>query len=459
MSAPRLRESSAPRLTDPRWRMLTIGLVMAITLVAFESLAVATILPRVSRDLNGISLYGWVFSAFFLGNVVGIVVSGQIADERGPAWPFAGGLALFATGLVVAGTAPSMGILVLGRAIQGVGGGAIPAMAYVCISRSYPESLRPRMLAVLSSAWVIPGLAGPAVSGFVAEQVGWRWVFLGLVPFVAAAGAIAMRPLIGVGPPSEITRTRNLLDALRVAGGSGLVLAGLSVESWWGTPILVVIGVAVALPALRRLLPPGTLTLEPELPSAIALRGFVTFAFFGADSYVPLTVTDVRGTHSTFLAGAALTAATLGWTAGSWVQERRFRQWGSHRLMTRGIALIVVGVVGMIVIATTNIAPGLAMAAWGVSGFGMGLAYSAISVAVLNSAPAGREGATSAALQLSDNLGIALGAGLGGAAVALTKSMEWNPRVGVTVAFAVALVAAVAAVLIAPRASKRTAAT
>lgn len=268
---------------------------------------------------------------------------------------------------------------------------------------------------------------------------------------------MAMRPLIRIGPPAEPSHTRNFLDALRVAGGSGLLLGGLSAESWWGTPLLIAAGALVALPALKRLLPPGTLKLEPGLPSAIARRGFVTFVFFGADSYVPLTVTDVRGTHSTFLAGVALTAATLGWTTGSWVQERRHQQWGSQRLMSRGITLIVVGIGGMIVVATTHVPAGLAMVAWGVAGLGMGLAYSAISVVVLNSAPRGHEGATSAALQLSDNLGIALGAGFGGAAVALTKSMEWNPRVGVTVAFVVALVIGLAAMMVVRRTAIRTA--
>ncbi|MCU1344593.1 MAG: arabinose efflux permease family protein [Acidimicrobiia bacterium] len=443
--------SSADRLTDPRWRALTIGLVMAITLVAFESLAVATILPRVSRDLNGISLYGWVFSAFFLGNVVGIVLSGQLADQRGPVVPFAGGLALFAAGLLVAGTAPSMGILVLGRAVQGLGGGAIPAMAYVCISRTYPEALRPRMLAVLSSAFVVPGLTGPAISGFVAEQLGWRWVFIGLVPLVGLAAAIALKPLAGVGPPAESTRTRHLPDALRVAAGSGVLLGGLSAASWWATPLLIVVGAVVAVPALRRLLPSGALALQRGLPAAIALRGLVTFGFFGADAYVPLTVTDARGTHSTLLAGAALTAATLGWTAGSWVQERRHQQWGPQRFMGRGVALIIVGVTAMMVVAVTSVPAALAIPAWAVGGLGMGLAYSAISVVVLNSAPAGQEGATSAALQLSDNLGIALGAGAGGAAVALAKSMDWNPRVGVAAAFGLALVGALAAMAAVPR--------
>jgi MFS family permease len=421
--------------------------------VAFESLAVATILPRVSDDLDGIRLYGWVFSAFFLGNVMGIVVSGQLADERGPVGPFIAGLGLFAVGLVVAGTAPSMGVLVVGRAVQGLGAGAIPAMAYVCISRAYPESVRPRMFAVLSSAWVIPGLAGPAISGVVGEHLGWRWVFLGLLPLVAAAALIALRPMAAVGPPSEITRAHNLLDAARVAGGSGLLLGGLSVASWWATPLLLGLGATVAVPSLRRLLPPGTLHLQPGLPAAIALRGLVTFGFFGADSYVPLTVTDARGTHSTFLAGAALTAATLGWTAGSWVQERRNQQWGSPALLVRGVTLIVVGIAAMIVVAVTNVPAGLAMAAWGVGGLGMGLAYTTISVVVLNAAPAGREGATSAALQLSDNLGIALGAGAGGAAVSLAKSMDWNPRVGVTAAFAMALVGALASLTVARRAA------
>ncbi|MBV9662766.1 MAG: MFS transporter, partial [Actinobacteria bacterium] len=118
-------------LWSPAYRSLTVGLVLTITLVASEALAVATILPDVRDDLGGIRLYGWVYSAFMLSSLVGIVAAGRAADRKGPAAPYAVGLVLFAAGLVVGGLAPSMPVLVAGRALQGLGAGAVPAVAYV----------------------------------------------------------------------------------------------------------------------------------------------------------------------------------------------------------------------------------------------------------------------------------------------------------------------------------------
>jgi len=165
--------------------MLTVGLVLTVTLVAFESLAVATIMPVVARDLGDSALYGWVFTAAVLGGLIGIVVVGGLIDRTGLVRPFLGGLALFSVGLVIGGLAPSMEVLVAGRALQGLGGGAIPPVAYVAIGRALPEELRGRMFATLSTAWVLPGVIGPAISGVVADTAGWRFVFVGMLPLIA----------------------------------------------------------------------------------------------------------------------------------------------------------------------------------------------------------------------------------------------------------------------------------
>ena len=154
----------------PARRRLTVALVLTITLVAFESLAIATVMPVVSDDLGGLGLYGWVFSGFFLGSLLGIVLAGRAADRRGTRLPFAVGLALFAAGLIVGGAAQSMPMLVAGRVAQGMGAGVIPAVAYTSVGRAYPASLRPRVFAVFSSAWVIPGVIGPAAASALA---GW----------------------------------------------------------------------------------------------------------------------------------------------------------------------------------------------------------------------------------------------------------------------------------------------
>src|SRR5256886_8324353 len=195
-------EGRAPGLWAPQRRALTTGLVLTITFVASEALAVVTVMPVVARDLGGLRLYGWVFSGFMLGSVVGIVAAGREADRRGPAAPFVAGVVLFGAGLAVAGLAPSMGVLVAGRVLQGLGAGAVPSVAYATIGRSLPETLRARMMAVLSTAWVAPGLAGPAISAEVAPLFGWRRGFRGPLPGAPGAGPRAGPPLARPGPPA-----------------------------------------------------------------------------------------------------------------------------------------------------------------------------------------------------------------------------------------------------------------
>ena len=165
-----------------------VGLIATITLVALESLAIGTVLPLVGDELGQLELYGWVYSAFFLGNLLGVVVAGGALD-RLPLWkPFAVGLVLFGLGLLIGGLAPSMVILVGARFIQGLGGGAIGPTAYVAIGRTLPERLQPRMFALLSTAWVVPGVIGPSIAAIVGEYTTWRLVFLGLIPFLTVAG-------------------------------------------------------------------------------------------------------------------------------------------------------------------------------------------------------------------------------------------------------------------------------
>src|SRR5271156_4326437 len=222
----------ADGLWSPHRRALTLGLVLTVTFVASEALAVITVMPLVARDLHGLELYGWVFSTFQLASLVGIVVAGRDADRHGPARPYVAGLILFSAGLLVAGLAPFMWVLVAGRCLQGLGAGAVPAVAYVAIGRSLRETQRARMMAVLSTAWVIPGIVGPGLAAAVAHLFGWRWVFLGLIPLVLVAGPIAVPALVRLGrtdgPPAE---EHKIGDAVRTAAGAALVLAALGAHN------------------------------------------------------------------------------------------------------------------------------------------------------------------------------------------------------------------------------------
>lgn len=452
--------TAAASVWQKEQRPLTVGLVLTVTMIAFEALGVATAMPVAAAELGGVELYGWVFTGAMLASLVGIAVAGREVDRRGPAAPYLIGVLLFGAGLVIAGTATSMWVLVAGRVVQGLGIGALPSVVYATIGRSLTDAARARMFALLSTAWVVPGLVGPAVAGLVAENVGWRWVFLGILPLVAANTALTLRPLVRFGPPpttegepTATARPAMAADALRLAVGVGLLIAGLTSPSWWSIPLVLAGGVIAARSGLR-LLPRGVVRAAPGIPAAVSARGMQTWAFFTVNSFLPLAITAVQGA-SAVVAGAALTASTLTWTAGAWLQDHRGLQWGRRTLVVGGLTIVVVGVASTFLVLVPRVPVYVAAASWAIAGLGMGMSYSGLSLVVLAEARPGEEGAASAALQLSDVLGVAVGTGLGGAAVAAGETLRWRPAAGIAVAFALALAAASVSVAAARRLPSR----
>jgi MFS family permease len=420
MELPPARQSPGP--------LLTAGLTLLATAIAFEGLAVPTVLPATLDELGGLTLYGWTFSGYWLTSLVGIVVAGIESDRRGPLRPFAVGVVLNAGGLVVAATASSMLAVAAGRAVQGLGSGAIGALIYVAVARGYAPAEQPRMIAVISSAWVLPGLVGPLIAGIVTETFGWRWVFGGLAPLVPLAAAVLFMPLGRLHAKAAETAaatnagmgdagTARLRDALQLTVGSALVLAAPTQP----LPVAVglgVIGLAVAARALTRLLPEGSLLARPGRGAAIAALGLVSVAFLGAEAFVPLAVASVRG-GGPILGGLALTSAAITWAAGSWIQARLaargWRQW----LVVTGFGLVMAGIGLETWVPLSAAAPiWLAAVAWGIAGLGMGLAYSTATLVVIETAARGAEGAASVAIELAVTLGIAIGTGVAGATVA-----------------------------------------
>ncbi len=428
MTAPADTRHLPPRTGDlfvPGLRGLTLGLVSTITLVALESLAIGTVMPLVADELGDLQLYGWVFSAFFLGNLIGVVVAGGALDRMPLGRPFAIGLALFATGLLIGGLAQSMPMLVGARFIQGLGGGAVAPTAYVAIGRCLPERLQPQMFAMLSAAWIAPGVIGPSIAAVVGEGPGWRWVFLGLLPLLAVAGGLALSALRHVpaaAPPGEhaaaVATIRRLPNALLAAAGAGILVASITAED---ARLLVagsVIGLVLLVPAFRRLTPAGTLALVAGVPAAVLLRGVLTFAFFGGDAYLPLLLQTWRDTPAT-LTGVVFTATTVAWSAGTWFQARRIDRAGPRRFIAIGFALVALGSLLTLLAVAPEVPPEISIVTWSLTGIGMGFAYSALTLVVLRRSAPAEQGAASSALQLSDILGTALGAGVGGAITAI----------------------------------------
>ena len=439
----------------PERRLLTIGLLGLVTAAAFEGMAVPTVLPAMVTDLGGLDLYGWAFSAFWLTNIIGITLAGSDADRRGPGRALAVGVVLFAAGMAVSGVANEMPVVIVGRAIQGFGSGAIGSVVYAAIARAYPASATPRMIALTSSAWVVPGLIGPALAGWVTDTLGWRWVFLGIVPPVLVMG-IAVYPQLarlGAAQRSSVpmrSDARRGLDAVRLALGSTMLLAALTIGSLPLALLLVGAGGWLAVAALRHLLPPGTLRLRRGRPAVVAVVFGIAFAFFGTEAFVPLTVVDVRGGSVTF-GGLALSAAAVTWTIGSWVQARAATAGIRRTLVTSGAGLIGAGIVITALVLVPEVPVLVAALGWAVAGLGMGLAYSMLALMVLETAVPGEEGFSSSALQLMFTLGTAFGAGVGGAVVALADAGTIPLPSAIGLLDLVMLVMAVAAIAVSLR--------
>lgn len=410
-------------------RRLTLGLLLTIVAGAFEALAVVTVLPETVDDLGGLNLYGWVFGAFTLANLVGIVVAGGEIDRAGPRRPFIAGIILFAAGLLIGGFAPTMTVLIAGRAVQGFASGLFTSVAYAAIGVAYPASVRPRMLALWATAWVVPGLIGPGIAGVVASEIGWRWAFFGIVPIPLIAAALTAAPLRGLPSgsrqPRDLARIRN---ALLLALGVALFLAGLGLDNPILASLLTATGLLISIPPLRRLTPRGTFRAAPGPAAGVALLFLLNVGFFGVEFFIPLTLTDIRHQSSAF-SGLPLTAAVITWTAGAWVLDHRAKHAGRVSLVRFGLLTIIAGNTLMATILRPETPVPVSILAWAISGLGIGVAYSTLQLVILETAPKGEEGTSTSAMQLANALSIAVATGIGGAIVsALSTDDTATPR-------------------------------
>ncbi len=396
---------------------LLAGSLLAVTLHAFDELAVTTMLPVIVDELGGRSLYGAVFFSYLLASLVGLVIGGGEAGRHGPAIPFALGLVVFGAGLAVGALAPNMEILVLGRAFQGLGGGVVSATVYVVINRGFDDDERPRVLALQASAWIVPALIAPAAAGALSTFASWRLVFAALLPLAGLALVLGLPSMRRLGPGgAERNRREELIDGIRLAAGLGVALFGLARPPGFLEVAMVFAGCALALPALRRALPVGIAFARPILPAAVALKMLLVFAFFGAEAFVPLALIEIHGL-SPMHAGLALTGAALGWALGAHLQASWVQRFGMRALGTIGAVCVFVAIGAMAAVLHPDTPTAIAFAAWTLSGLGMGLGYVTATATAMAHTPEGAEGSTSTALGVADAVAISLATGLGGAAL------------------------------------------
>ncbi len=405
--------ASSTSLFSRERRALSIGAVGLCSMIAFEAIGVAAGMPAVAAALAGVPLYALAFAGTLAGSVVAMVWSGRDCDRHGPLRSMVGGMVLFAVGLLLAGLAGSMATLVTGRIVQGLGVGALGVALYVAVARTLPNALHPQLFALFSTAWVVPAIIGPAISGWIVDQLGWRWLFLGVALLLIPTAALILPPLRGTGEPDTTApRSGRMLPWALLASTCCITLTVSASAGRWA-PLVVAGSLGAIGIATVRLLPAGTLRLMRGLPAVIALRGLNSAAFFLCEAFVPLWLHQQRGWSIT-AAGLALTGGALSWSLGSHLQSRMTADATRQAWLTRGCLLLAIGIGACGVIVLGVLPSWTMLAAWSLAGLGMGLALPMLGVLTLKLAPRQQQGAYSSALQLCAALSTSAALAAGG---------------------------------------------
>lgn len=397
------------RLLSPKYRWATIGSFALVFLVGFESLAVTTVMPVVSEQLNGASLYALAFAGPLASGVLGMVIAGGWSDRNGPSGPLYASVAVFIAGLLICGLAGNMELLVVGRLVQGLGGGAITVALYVVVARVYPPIMHPQIFAAFAAAWVVPSLVGPLAAGLVAEHIGWRWVFLGVVGLVLVAMIAVVPSLRSMASGPAADRKPFSFASLGWAGLAVVAVLGLNLlaEVPAYGPYLMAGSVLIMLIAVRPLLPRGTLLAVRGLPATILVRSLAAGSFFGAEVYVPYLLMDHYGL-SPAIAGLALTGGALAWALASAIQGRMGERLTHARAIAIGACLATAAIALVLITVLLDLPALVAVGAWILGGGGMGLVYPRLSVLTLFYSMPSTQGFNSSALSIADSLGAAL---------------------------------------------------
>ena len=437
------------RILSPAYAATTIAMFALIAFVAFEALAVATVMPTVARDLDGLDLFALAFAAPLASGVVGMVAAGMWSDRTGPVVPLLTSMALFSLGLLVCGLAPDMEVLLVGRVLQGLGGGALTVGLYVMVGLCFPDHLRPAVFASFAAAWVLPALFGPGLAALVADVWSWRWVFLGTVVIVAVALALLAPALRGLEPHADGVTTPSSRLWWAVLGAVAVLVLELLGSAEGVTVVVAAVALGAVWFSLGRLLPGGTRTLRRGLPSVIATRGLLAATFFCAEAYIVYVLQD-HWHLGPGRAGIALTCVGVVWAGASQVQSRLGSRVSHSRAMVVGTSLVLTGLTALaasVLLHDAGHGPSavLPAAAYVLAGAGMGFAYPRTGVAMLEASSDRDRGFNSSALTVADSLGAALALSIAGSAFAAAERTDVDPFLTVFVFAAVAAVLGVVA--------------
>jgi len=410
-------------------RPLTLSaLLLTLFMAAMEMTVVSTAMPTVVGDLGGIQLYAWVFTAYLLASTVTVPIFGKLADLFGRKPVLIFGTSIFVLGSVACGLSQSMLQLVIFRAVQGVGAGAMQPVVITVIGDMYSLEERARVQGFTGAVWGFAGLVGPLLGGWIVHWLSWHWIFFLNVPF----GLLAIL-LVSLFLHEDVAKARPDLDI----AGAGLLaacvlflLAGSSGGALGAWPLL---GAAVMLPAFvwveRRakdpVLPLGLFS-NPSIALASIAGTLLGGAMLASVTFVPLFVQSVLGGSATD-AGEAITPMVIGWPIFSTIGGRLVPRLGFQPLIRAGLALTAASAIGVAALVGPDTSIRVIQVLMFGFGAGMGFANTALILAVQTSVDWKQRGVATASTMFFRTIGGALAVGaLGGI---LAASLAGDPSI------------------------------
>lgn len=399
--------------------------MLGMFLAAMEATVVSTAMPTIIAELRGIQIYSWVFSGYILTSTISVPIWGRLSDLYGRRRFYLIGIGIFLMGSVLSGLSQSMAQLIVFRAIQGLGAGALLPLGMTILGEIYSLEKRARMQGIFSAVWGLASIAGPLVGGFLTEYIHWSWVFYINIPFGLAAAAVLNAALIE--PPHDGRKVSVDYAGIALLSGSmaalllGLMHGGASLRHWDSpltisllvlSVILLVFFVGVEKRALQPLVPLAL--FRERIFSVSSANGFlVGMAMFGALSFIPLFIQGVIGTTATE-AGTTLTPFMLSWVVAATLGGRLMLRFSYKLLAVAGVGGIVVGFALMLWLDA-------AATRWDVirnlifAGVGMGFCLVTVTIALQNAVPRDRLGIATSAAIFFRSIGGAMGVALMGA--------------------------------------------
>jgi MFS family permease len=418
-----------------------------VALYATNEFLTISLMPSAVADIGGQRYYAWVTTVYLVASVVAATTVHSLLLRLGPRWAYLLGLSVFGAGSLACAAAPTMEILLAGRAIQGAAGGLLAGLGYAVINTALPSSLWTKASALVSAMWGVGTLVGPAAGGLFAQFGSWRWAF-GVLVILTAAMAVLVPIALPARGDAEVDESRIPIPiwSLVLLGTAALVVSVAGIpHDWRATAVLLTLGavlVAVFLYVDRRLpaavLPPST--FRPGPLKWIYLTLGLLMAATMADMYVPLF--GQRLAHLTPVAAGFLGAGlAIGWTVGE-ISSASLR---SERVIRSTVAVApLVMATGLALAAVTQYeeaSVGL-VAVWAVAllitGVGVGIAWPHLSAWAMSRVDDPGEGpAAAAAINTVQLICGAFGAGLAGVVVNLTETGDATPARWLFSAFAV----------------------